>query len=122
MTLAPHHPHSKWPSLWPADNSVRVPELGIQSGAAEDDWRTHAACLHSDPELFFLPDGRLDNTGKTLLLRQAKAVCERCPVTDACLDFALVTGQQHGVWGGLEPDERRLLRRRRQRASMMSTL
>jgi Transcription factor WhiB len=30
----------------------------------------------------------------------------------ACLDYALETGQDAGVWGGLTDDERRLLARR----------
>ncbi|MGH8887650.1 MAG: WhiB family transcriptional regulator [Egibacteraceae bacterium] len=44
---------------------------------------------------------------------QAKAVCARCPVADACLDWALATGQQDGVWGCRTEDERRALRRHR---------
>jgi WhiB family transcriptional regulator, redox-sensing transcriptional regulator len=43
---------------------------------------------------------------------EAKAICGRCPVREACLSFALSTGQGEGIWGGLTSDERR-----RQRAS-----
>jgi WhiB family redox-sensing transcriptional regulator len=32
------------------------------------------------------------------------------------LEFALATGQDAGVWGGLSEDERRSLKRRRARA------
>jgi hypothetical protein len=46
-------------------------------------------------------------------IEDAKTVCRRCEVTDACLDWALRTGQDAGVWGGLTEDERRTLRRRR---------
>ena len=77
------------------------------------DWRHRAACREEDPELFF-PIG---NTGPALLqIEEAKAVCRRCPVVDACLAWALESGQDAGVWGGLSEDERRALKRRNARA------
>ena len=77
------------------------------------DWRHRAACLDEDPELFF-PIG---NTGPALLqIEEAKQVCRRCDVRDACLQWALEAGQDHGVWGGLSEDERRALKRRAARA------
>lgn len=76
------------------------------------DWRHEAACLDEDPELFF-PIG---NTGPAILqLEEAKAVCRRCEVTETCLRWALDTGQDAGVWGGLSEDERRSLKRRNAR-------
>ncbi|RYV52710.1 WhiB family transcriptional regulator [Pengzhenrongella frigida] len=73
------------------------------------DWRHRAACLDEDPELFF-PIG---NTGPALhQIEQAKAVCHRCTVVETCLKWALESGQDAGVWGGLSEDERRALRRR----------
>jgi len=62
------------------------------------DWRHDAACRDEDPELFF-PIG---NTGPALIqIDEAKAVCRRCPVVDECLLWALESGQDAGVWGGL---------------------
>ena len=62
------------------------------------DWRDKAACLTADPELFF-PVG---NTGPAVdQIDKAKAVCARCTVTEICLQYALETGQDSGVWGGL---------------------
>ena len=76
-------------------------------------WRDRAACLGVDPELFF-PIG---NTGPALMqIEEAKAVCRRCPVVDTCLAWALESGQDAGVWGGLSEDERRALKRRNARA------
>ena len=75
-------------------------------------WRDRAACLGEDPELFF-PDG---NTGPAFLqLEAAKAVCRRCEVVEACLRFAIESGQDAGVWGGLSEDERRALNSRNAR-------
>ncbi len=77
------------------------------------DWRHRAACREEDPELFF-PIG---TTGPAFhQTEQAKAVCRRCDVTDACLAWAMETGQDSGVWGGLSEDERRTLKRRNARA------
>jgi WhiB family transcriptional regulator, redox-sensing transcriptional regulator len=73
------------------------------------DWRHHAACRDVDPELFF-PIG---NTGPALLqIDEAKQVCHRCLVKESCLQWALESGQDSGVWGGLSEDERRALKRR----------
>ena len=77
------------------------------------DWRSRAACLTEDPELFF-PIG---NTGPALVqIEEAKAVCRQCPVVDTCLKWAMETGQDAGVWGGMSEDERRSLKRRTARA------
>jgi WhiB family redox-sensing transcriptional regulator len=73
-------------------------------------WRELAACRSYDPELFF-PIGKA-GLGRAEVQR-AKAVCAGCPVRQACLDFALRTGQEFGVWGGYDEDERRVLRRPR---------
>jgi len=77
------------------------------------DWRNHAACLDEEPELFF-PIG---NTGPAVLeIEEAKAVCGRCEVVETCLAWAIESGQDAGVWGGMSEDERRALKRRNARA------
>lgn len=77
------------------------------------DWRHSAVCREEDPELFF-PVG---NNGPALLqIEEAKEVCRRCPVMEQCLRWALETGQQDGVWGGMSEDERRSMKRRANRA------
>jgi WhiB family redox-sensing transcriptional regulator len=71
-------------------------------------WRGSAACRGCDVELFF-PVG---STGPAVdQIAAAKAVCGYCPVRADCLDFALVTNQESGVWGGATEEERRRLRR-----------
>lgn len=42
-------------------------------------------------------------------IEEAKAVCCRCRVIDACLSFALELGHDAGVWGALTDHERREL-------------
>jgi WhiB family redox-sensing transcriptional regulator len=50
---------------------------------------------------------------------KAKAVCMRCVVRDACLDYCLSdpNTRAYGVWGGTTPDERKHLRTGRDRAA-----
>ncbi|KUO17559.1 WhiB family transcriptional regulator [Streptomyces dysideae] len=73
------------------------------------DWRFKAACREEDPELFF-PIG---NSGPALLqIEEAKALCRICPVLEKCGQWALDSGQDAGVWGGLSEEERRAMKRR----------
>jgi WhiB family transcriptional regulator, redox-sensing transcriptional regulator len=58
-------------------------------------WRDLAACLDvvsADYDPFFADADDLQ--------LQAIAICETCSVRDACLTFAVRTGQQYGIWGG----------------------
>lgn len=76
----------------------------------QEDWRHDAVCRDEDPELFF-PVG---NSGPALQqVAEAKAVCARCPVAAQCLSWALEAGQDAGVWGGMNEDERRQVARQR---------
>ncbi len=70
------------------------------------EWRADAACAGSENDLFF-PAGEDES-----MAAAAKAVCAACPVQELCLQYALVTNQTEGVWGGLTGPERRRLRRR----------
>ena len=88
---------------------------------ATDDWRCQAACRDTDPDLFF-PVG---STGLALeQIESAKVVCEACRCQADCLEFALATNQDSGIWGGKSEEERRHLRRRwvaqRRQASIIS--
>lgn len=61
------------------------------------------ACAGADPEIFF--PGRGDDSGEAL------DTCARCPHRRPCLDWALASEQQFGVWGGTTAEQRlRMLR------------
>jgi WhiB family transcriptional regulator, redox-sensing transcriptional regulator len=83
---------------------------------ASDSWRRTAACRDTDPDLFF-PVG---TTGPAIeQIETAKSVCGACHAQAQCLEYALATNQDSGIWGGTSEDERRLLRKQyqaRQRA------
>lgn len=66
----------------------------------------------SDPELFFPVAGEGTPVGD-LQRAEAKDLCYTCPVASACLTWALESGQEYGVWGGMTEGERRALKRRK---------
>jgi WhiB family redox-sensing transcriptional regulator len=73
------------------------------------DWRELSDCRDSDPDLFF-PIG---TTGlATDKIRQSVAICSACAMQEECLQYALETNQEAGVWGGYAEDDRRRLRKR----------
>jgi WhiB family redox-sensing transcriptional regulator len=95
-------------ALTPAPSLSTTPDL----------WRSEAACRDTDPDLFF-PVG---TTGPALVqIDSARQVCTECEVREPCLEFALATNQDSGIWGGTSEEERRKLRRQwvaaRRRAS-----
>ncbi|MEO8815151.1 MAG: WhiB family transcriptional regulator [Mycobacterium sp.] len=69
----------------------------------DEQWQDRALCAQTDPEAFFPEKG-----GST---RDAKKICQRCPVRNECLDYALGHDERFGIWGGLSERERRRLKR-----------
>jgi WhiB family redox-sensing transcriptional regulator len=76
----------------------------------DSDWGSLRACRMEDAELFFpVGDGKEARKQEA----KAKAVCRRCPVGERCLEWALESKQDFGVWGGLSEKERRRLHGRK---------
>jgi len=99
-------PSALAPKQRKSDVSILASSLAL--GSADYTWRDRAMCRDTDPELFF-PIG---TTGQALLqIAKAKSVCCQCPVTVECLEFALETNQDTGIWGGNSEEERRQMRR-----------
>jgi len=63
-----------------------------------------AACRHADPDLFF-PVGTGVPTRTDI--ERALRFCRSCPITDACLQYALEHDHRYGIWGGTTPQHRR---------------
>jgi WhiB family redox-sensing transcriptional regulator len=79
-----------------------------------ESWRQASSCRDVDGELFF-PVGV---TGDALAqIEVAKEICRGCPVVEECLIFAVTTNQEYGIWGGLDEEERRDVRRKWRKAS-----
>lgn len=80
-------------------------------------WRFRAACRGEDAALFFAPSYFEKKEEKDAREALAKRICARCEVREECLDHALRTQETHGIWGGLNEMERRVLMRMRERAA-----
>ena len=76
-------------------------------------WRNFAVCREHNPETWF-PD-ELPTAMKNRITREAKAICETCPVAAECLMEARIAegganGRgRYGIRGGLTPVERAAL-------------
>ncbi|MFE2424863.1 WhiB family transcriptional regulator [Streptomyces hokutonensis] len=91
------------PSRYAPDTISRAPH-----------WSDQAICRELEDRSVFFPEDF--PKGLVLLVtREAKSVCARCPVIEACLQAALERLEPNGVWGGLDKDERKALRRQQQR-------
>jgi WhiB family redox-sensing transcriptional regulator len=69
-----------------------------------EQWKQQGLCRDEDPAIFF-PSSVEETT-------TAKEICAACPVSEDCLQFALVTRQQYGVWGGKDMERDKIIRRR----------
>lgn len=97
---------------------MAIAELQTGTDLENAAWRSDAACRDTDPDLFF-PVG---TTGPAITqIDAAKEVCAACEARVECLEFAIATNQDSGVWGGTSEEERRKIRRanaaRRRQAS-----
>ena len=72
-------------------------------------WLEEAACRGTEPGLFF-PDGTTTQDSIDRIVR-AKSVCNECACKTYCLEYAIKTNQDSGIWGGKSEVERRQIRR-----------
>lgn len=72
------------------------------------EWQDRAACLDYDPDLWF-PEWPKSNE-----YREARRICNGCPVRKECLELGLELAPKYGMFGGLTPGERESIRMRRQ--------
>ncbi len=76
-------------------------------------WQWRAACRGEDSGLFFPPSEIELREERLARERKAKAICAGCPVRIECLEYAIRVREPHGIWGGLNELERRVLTNRR---------
>jgi WhiB family redox-sensing transcriptional regulator len=71
---------------------TQVAQFRTEADKYVDDWRDYAECRKHDPELFY-PLSATDPT-----IRQAQAICRRCPVFAQCA----IAGRDErwGIWAG----------------------
>lgn len=82
----------------------------------------NARCVEGNAEDWFAPLGSSEpgNEGISLTAKRAQRVCETCPVRRQCLEVAMKneTTQRYrwGIWGGLTPNQRHELAKKRRAA------
>lgn len=94
----------------PPDRTATGRRRSVSDADVDTAWRTWAACtpgrslLHPRQiaEIFFPERG--ESTAP------ARALCADCPAKKGCLDYAVATGEKHGIWGGRSERERRRMR------------
>jgi WhiB family transcriptional regulator, redox-sensing transcriptional regulator len=59
--------------------------------------------------MFFPPSHFEKKDEKERRELSAKAICSQCSVRADCLDFAITIREPHGIWGGLNESERRVV-------------
>lgn len=69
-------------------------------------------CATVDKDWFFPDEEEDTETLFSLKVLNAKAICQACPLTKSCLEYALKTSSLQGIWGGTTKHERKLIRRR----------
>lgn len=76
-------------------------------------WQWRGACRGEDSALFFPPPQLEEKEDRRAREDRAKAICGGCSVRVECLEYAIRIREPHGIWGGLNELERRVLIRRR---------
>ena len=92
--------HAGAPKVVSAPMLGRLVRLHVES---PEHFGGDAACAETDPEAWFPEKGDVD-------LRRIKRICAGCQVRAECLEWALDNREQHGVWGGTTPRQRRRIR------------
>lgn len=76
----------------------------VEFAYRDESWMSKRACDNETADMFH-PEGY----GSDRTMAEAVKICAGCPVRLNCLDYAIRTDDQWGVFGGLTPDERRAL-------------
>ena len=71
---------------------------------AEIDRVKHTPCMDC-PEVFF-PEDFPDKHTREYAIKLARALCDSCPIKDACFTYATEQDERYGVWAGTLPAER----------------
>jgi WhiB family transcriptional regulator, redox-sensing transcriptional regulator len=81
----------------------------VSAQRIDEDWQMKAACRGPQAAVFFPPPQFERKDEKVERETRAKAICADCSVRQPCLDYAISIREPHGIWGGLNENERRHL-------------
>jgi WhiB family redox-sensing transcriptional regulator len=75
----------------------------------EETWQLKAACRGPQAVVFFPPSHFERKEEKADRESRAKSICATCSVRKPCLEYALRIREPHGIWGGLNELERKVM-------------
>jgi WhiB family transcriptional regulator, redox-sensing transcriptional regulator len=78
-------------------------------GLVDELWQHKAACKGPQSTMFFPPSHFEKKDEKERRERSAKSICAQCNVKADCLNYAIDIREPHGIWGGLNETERRVM-------------
>jgi WhiB family redox-sensing transcriptional regulator len=81
----------------------------VSAQRSDDAWQLRAACRGPQAGVFFPPPHFERKDDKLERETRAKAICATCSVREPCLEYALSIREPHGIWGGLNENERKQL-------------
>ena len=90
------------------DRSVRLLPITLPAppASALGEWHGRGLCIGGEPDDFFPSNG---DPGT-----EARRICGTCAVRSDCLKYA-TEADEFGIWGGLDQQERRNLKRKQRR-------
>lgn len=94
-----------------SDNVRTVPDTtprGLQLDLKPQPWMEAGLCRQVGGDAWY-PGGRSGYA--KIAIAKAVAVCADCTVKAECLAYALEHNEQHGIWGGTTPRQRRKSKR-----------
>lgn len=68
-------------------------------------WHARALCNGMQPDIWY--PAATGSTPRTQAVVEARRICRQCPVRRECLDDAIATRQQWGIWGGQDFEGKR---------------
>jgi WhiB family redox-sensing transcriptional regulator len=84
----------------------------VSAQTLEQTWQIRAACRGPQSAVFFPPPQFERKDEKAAREVAAKEICASCAVLESCLEYAVSIREPHGIWGGLNESERKVLIKR----------
>ena len=89
--------------------SGRLPTVTSVKGVSLT-WQQTGACRSGTATRLLPPDAHRAQARAAGAGAAGQVGVRGCPVRDECLEHAIRVDERYGIWGGLNQDERRLLR------------
>ena len=90
--------------------------LDIFSAIKPEPWMKEGVCAdYLQPDMWWDASDFFPSRGYSATSRRAIEICRTCPVMAECAQYALDNDERSGIWGGLTPDVRRVMRGRKRR-------